>query len=178
MSCAPKLYVIQYSHVFTRFQILGSNFFYHFCLVWAGEVPNSWPGSQEYPKQYGLPGNDPEYVERCRRLLPLGPKVPVVPAPFAVDHQGTKPIRMPLQIHGCRNMHFGLACAPGATRNFGTGNQMAQTVNGGCLLQVVSYVLCSTPIPIICQTGKSKLSQVWDFCMLILCLISTLFRLC
>ena len=86
MSCAPKLYVIQYSHVFTRFQILGSQFFfYHFCLIWAGEVPNSWPGSQEYPKQYGLPGNDPEYVERCRRLLPLGPvQVPVVPAPFAI----------------------------------------------------------------------------------------------
>lgn len=162
MSCAPKLYVIQYSHVFTRFLILGSHFFfYHFCLIWAGEVPNSWPGSQEYPKQYGLPGNDPEYVERCRRLLPLGPvQVPVVPAPFAVDHQGMKPIRMPLQIHGCRNMHFGLACAPGAMRNFGTGNQMAQTVNGACLVQVVSYVLWSTPIPIMCQTGKSKLSQV------------------
>lgn len=28
MSCAPKLYVIQYSHVFTRFQILGSQFFF------------------------------------------------------------------------------------------------------------------------------------------------------
>ena len=26
----------------------------------------------EYPKKYGIPGSDPEYVERCHHLLPLG----------------------------------------------------------------------------------------------------------